>query len=354
MKKLTLFTMLFCANLLNAQLIKDFKVSEVLASDNFEDHPAWINFDQATIKGKLGLNNALGGTQTYQWSDQWGGAAINSGADASGGNQTLQVHWGGYVVLNGFQIDPVSTYQMEMIMHQPGGVDGNSNNYYGCVHLFIFQSSQIWQTQGVRVRITNGGTGNVPNDLGIDTWEGEGGVESNSSLFNFNQNKDEYYISGTNPLDYWIKLKIIFTGEGTTQSPFLLDCYLNDKYVGSKSINDLYWLGDLMIGLGNTGTTSDVTKFDDFKLSKMTKATALSNTKSDLKCYFNNSEISINISNNTSASKIEMYNTVGENVYTCVSKDSKVVIPSNIQNGMYVARITSLNGTNSNLKFIIR
>lgn len=347
---------LLYADLISAQLIKNVQVSEVLASDNFEDHPAWINLDQAAIKDKLGLNNALGGTQNYQWSDQWGGACINSGTDPTGGNQTLQVHWGGYVVLNGFQIDPLSTYQLEVIMHQPGGSDSNLNNYYGCVHLFIFQSSQIWQTQGVRVRITNGGAGNVINDLGIDTWEGEDGVESNSSLFNFDQNKDMYYIQGTTPSDYWIKLKIIFTGEGTAKSPFLLDCYLNDKYVGSKSINDLYWFGDMMVGLGNTGTTSDITKFDDFKLSKLTQTTATPSVKSDLRCYFNNTEKSINLISATENSSIqyELFNSIGMKVYSGLFDGSKAMIPvSGLQKGIYIAKISKGKESIVNYKFVV-
>ena len=352
MKKLTLFaTMLFCASFLSAQLIKNTTVSEVLASDDFEKDSVWINFDQASLK--INLDNSFGGTQNFKWSSAWGGAAINKGASALGGNKCMQVHWGGYAILEGYTIDLTKIYQVEVLMHPAGGNDGTWNNW-AALHLFTFDSSELWQTQGMRIRLMNGGTGGNPNRLDIDVWEGESGTYRNLTVLDFNSNPNDFYING-NTAAYWIPLKIIFTGDGSVLSPFLIDFYLNDKFIGSQSLKSLYWLGDQMIGFGRNGSDTDAAKFDNIKISKLTQSTGINETVKIQKFTFNSSDNSINAIGYENNSKLiyDIYNSVGRKIHSGYFNGSKAIIPVNLNCGVYIAQIND-NSKLYNYRFIVK
>lgn len=250
-------------------LFTSLELVEVLASDDFEEIEPWINFDQKNVDTKL--NNALGGTQQYHWTNTWGGACVHEGKSAVDGTNCLQIHWGGTVRLQDFTIDPDQIYQLEVMVHPIGGISGEWNNW-GAVHLFVFDQSNVWQNQGVRIRISNNdANGNSPALLGLDVWEGEEGAERAVNLFEFSDKWQEYTIDDAEDgtPNFWVPLKLIFKGKGTTDNPFMIDFYLNDEYVASQSFDDIYWLGDSMIGLQNSSDNEDLCRYDNFKLSVM-------------------------------------------------------------------------------------
>lgn len=251
-----------------AQQIPNLKVAEVLASDDFEDDAPWVNFDQPGINTQL--NNALGGTQSYQWLNTWGGAAVHEGKSAVNGAQCMQLHWGGNVSLQGFEIDPGKVYQLEVMVHPIGGKSGQWNNW-AALHLFVFDNSNVWQEQGLRIRLSNNDpTGGSPSLLGLDVWEGEDGTERSVNIVSFSDKFLSYTINDAKDvaaLNFWIPLKIVFKGEGSASNPFIIDFYLNDIFVGTETFNNLVWLGDRMIGLQNSSDNPDLTRYDNFKLS---------------------------------------------------------------------------------------
>lgn len=268
MKKIyLLFVYLVVSVCLYAQQITGMQIVEVLASDDFEDDTPWVNFDNDSFNH--GLNNALGGTQAYSWSDTWGGACVHEGKSAIAGKNCVQLHWGGSLILQGFEIDAEKVYQLEVMIHPLGGVSDKWNNW-GAVHLFVFDNSNVWQTQGMRIRVSNNGTeGNSPALLAYDVWTGEEGTESPRDLLNFGDQWAAYTIDDANDgsSGFWIPLKLIFKGEGTEASPFIIDFYLNDKFVETATITDLVWKGDAMIALQNGSDNSDICRYDNFKLS---------------------------------------------------------------------------------------
>ncbi|MEA4983176.1 MAG: T9SS type A sorting domain-containing protein [Paludibacter sp.] len=279
MKKnyLFLIALVFSASVY-AQQITGLQVLEVLASDDFEDDAAWVNFDQKTgIDVKL--NNALGGTQQYNWSNEWGGACVHGGKSAVSGNNCIQLHWGGTVRLQGFEINPDKVYQLEVMVHPLGGKSGEWNNW-GAVHLFVFDQSNVWQTQGVRVRISNNGEGGSPALLALDVWEGEQGTERPVNLLQFSDKWTEYTIDDAKDATpgFWIPLKLVFRGEGSVAKPLIIDFYLKNKFVATQTFDNIYWLGDSMIGIQNGSDNSDVCRYDNIKLSVMSQGTGLKQT----------------------------------------------------------------------------
>lgn len=250
----------------------NLEIEEVLASDDFEDKEAWINFDQDQFN--TSLSNALGGTQEYYWSNTWGGACVHAGKSAINGANCLQLHWGGTVSLQGFEIAPDKIYQLEVMVHPLGGISGEWNNW-GAVHLFVFNNSNVWQSQGVRVRLSNNdASGGSPALLALDVWEGEEGIERPINLFEFSDKWQEYAIDDANDgtPSFWVPLKLVFQGGGTEANPLVIDFYLNDKFIKTESFDNLFWLGDKMIGIQNGADNSDVCRYDNFKLSVMREA----------------------------------------------------------------------------------
>jgi hypothetical protein len=275
MKKIYLFFIALAFSVsLCAQQITGMQVLEVLASDDFEDDAAWVNFDQSGID--VNLNNALGGTQQFNWSNEWGGTCVHAGKSAVYGNQCIQLHWGGTVRLQGFEINPDKVYQLELMVHPTGGKSGEWNNW-GAVHLFVFDQSNVWQTQGVRVRISNNGEGGSPALLALDVWEGEEGEERPINLFQFPDKWTEYTIDDAKDAtpNFWIPLKLVFKGEGSVAKPLIIDFYLNNKFVATQTFDNIYWLGDSMIGIQNGADNSDVCRYDNVKLSMLGLAAGL-------------------------------------------------------------------------------
>lgn len=282
MKKIYLLVVFLVASVcLSAQQITGLQVVEVLASDDFEDDTPWVNFDNPEFNHKL--NNALGGTQEYNWSDAWGGACVHEGKSATVGKNCVQLHWGGSLVLQGFEIDPEKVYQLEVMVHPLGGVSGEWNNW-GAVQLFLFDNSNVWQSQGMKIRVSNNGSGGSPALLAYDVWTGDDGVESAHNLLNFADQWAAYTIDDANDgtSSFWIPLKLVFKGEGTATDPFIIDFYLNNKFVETATITDLVWKGDAMIGLQNGADNADVCRYDNFKLSELGKGAGIeSSTKDD-------------------------------------------------------------------------
>lgn len=252
-----------------AQYFTDLEVVEVLASDDFEDGIPWVNFDQDDAR--VALNNAMGGTREYSWSNSWGGACVHEGKSAVAGNNCLQLHWGGTVTLQGFTIDPTEIYQLELMVHPLGGVSGEWNNW-AALHLFVFDQTNVWQTQGVRVRLSNNDpAGKSPALIGLDVWEGEEGAERADNLFAFSDKWQEYTVddAADGSPSFWIPLKLVFTGEGTEDNPLVIDFHLNDKYIATRVLDDIHWFGDRMIGIQNSSDNEDLCRYDNFKLSVM-------------------------------------------------------------------------------------
>lgn len=355
MKKLTLFaTMLLCTTFLSAQLITNTTVSKVLASEDFESKTPWINYDQTGANTVL--SNSQGGTGSYNWSTTWGGACVNNNESAIGGTNCMQVHWGGYTILEGFIIDLTKIYQLEVMVHPAGGNDGTWNNC-AAIHLFTFDDSNLWQTQGLRIRLANGGAGGNPNTLYADWWEGEAGTYTNSMILDYSANLADYYINSDNTAAYWIPLKVIFTGQGTKASPFLIDYYLNNKFVGSQSLNSLYWLGDQMIGFGRYGSDSDHGKFDNLKISVLSQSsTGINSINAGGNYYFNNKDCSINFKGNSlnSSTHYDLFNSIGLRVFSGIFEGTKAIIPqSKLHKGVYIAKINNGEKVNSVLRFLV-
>jgi len=242
--------------------ITNTTVSSILASDNFESQSDWARC--AT------LNNQLGGTTNYSWY-YWNGQMAWPGVSAIGGNKSMGVVWGGVVPLSGFSINVDSIYQIECLVHPTGDNDGTWNNWSG-IHLFSSNSTDIWQSTGVRIRLQNGTTGvgyGNPSRLITEWWEGTNNTYRNVEINDFSANPTVYEIDGTSATNFWIPLKLIFTGAGTSVSPLKIDYYLKDIFAGSTSFDNLSGLGESMIGLARFGYSNDHAAFDNFKLTKL-------------------------------------------------------------------------------------
>ena len=269
MKKIILLIFISLSFTVRAQLITNVSVSNILGSDSFEGNTPWVNFDSQGYNRSL--NNQLGGVQNFSWSSDWGGAAINSGASASGGTQSMQIHWGGVERIQGFVYNSSKIYQLELLVHPAGGNDGTWNNW-AAIHLFVANNSNLWQTTGIRIRLNNGGAGASPNQLALDIWEGAQVNYVGVTVKDFNSNPLDYYVDGTSA-KYWIPLKIVFTGAGNTNSPFKIDFYLNNSFMGSQSITNLTGFGDGLIGFSRNGSDSDNAKFDNIVLTELRNGT---------------------------------------------------------------------------------
>lgn len=304
--------------------ISNIEEDSVLASDNFEDDTAWVGYD--TDGAPNGLNNQLGGTYQFNWS-AWGGVAVNDGNSAEGGTKCLQAHWGGLLALQGFTIDPDEIYKLEVMVHPPSGNDGTWN-YWGAIHLLAFDNTDVWQVQGFRVRIINGGeSGQNPNRCTVDYWTGEAGDYSNVDVCDYSADPTAVYVNGTTSSSYWVPVKLIFTGQGTAESPFKIDYYLNDVLKASQSWDNIYWRGDNMIGLSNSGNDAEVCTFDNFKLTRMKETTTTANKKLGNSQRFEvyptvtSSNVTLNAIDNVSAnSNFQLYDFSGKLV-----KQGKIV-----------------------------
>lgn len=360
MKKnyLLLIALMISASSLYAQQLTGLKVLEVLASDDFEDDAAWVNFDQPTGIN-VNLNNALGGTQEYNWSNDWGGACVHGGKSAVSGNNCIQLHWGGTVRLQGFEINPDKIYQLEVMVHPLGGMSGEWNNW-GAVHLFIFDQSNVWQTQGLRVRISNNGEGGSPALLALDVWEGEAGTERPVNLLEFSDQWNEYTIDDAADATpgFWIPLKLVFTGDGSAEKPLIIDFYLKDKFVATQTFNDIYWLGDSMIGLQNGSDNSDVCRYDNIKLSVLGVETGLNQTTTDKIILSQSNESNIEITSDIHGENIfyTLYNISGIAVKNGnLSNRITPVDSNNLTSGVYILQVKdNHNGNTRTIRTIIK
>jgi hypothetical protein len=342
MKKMVLFTVsMFMLTGSYAQEITSVTTWEVLASDDFEKTP-WVNFDQPAAE--LQLNNALGGNQTCNWSGDWGGACIHAGKSAVSGQNCVQLHWGGTLVLQGFEIDPGKIYQLEIAIHPVGGMSGEWNNY-SAVHLFIFDSPDVWQQQGIRVRVSNNdATGSSPSWFAYDTWDGEDGVERFDNLLQFHDDYNTYSINDAadaTATHFWIPLKLVFTGEGTTENPLIMDFYLNNIFISTEKFENIVWKGDSMIGLQNTADNADITRFDNFKLSVAktgTNRATIAGNKVTVKQVEKNSLL-IQTNNYDTDTAYQLFNVAGIAVAKGVLNTSETTV-GNLLPGVYILHLT--------------
>jgi hypothetical protein len=373
MKKFTSLSLALCAStILFAQdpkqqpQITGVRVAEVLASDDFESGPAWKNWNLPEMANYV-LNNALGGTQTMNWSTAWGGAAIHSGKSAIYGNNCVQLHWGGCFVLQGFEIDPAKVYQLEVMVHPIGGPDDaeesetNWNNS-AAIFLMVFDQSNAWQKQGLKIRISNHqGTGSngtildTPSLLAFDVWEGEDGKESAHNVLQFQDHWQDFYIDAVateeqnRQTQFWIPFKIRFKGAGTVASPFIIDFYMNDIFCGTFTTTDLVWRGDNMIALHNGASNDDMCRFDNFKLSVMEKGgeTGLHKIEMDNANIFvyQNKDGGLTVKSSIFGKNVvyTLYNISGVKVSTGVLAEEIITISGNFNAGVYVMRVHDNN-----------
>jgi hypothetical protein len=363
MKRFNLLMMCLFATIgLYAQQITGLQVVEVLASDDFEDDTPWVNFDQPGVN--LTLNNALGGTQTYNWSDVWGGACVHSGKSAVSGEKCVQLHWGGTLVLQGFEIDPAKVYQLEIAVHPEGSIDESGWNDWAAVHLFIFDQSNVWQQQGVRIRISNKNTtGNSPCLFAYDVWEGEDGIERYTNMLSFPDQLQTYAINDAKDataLGFWIPLKIIFKGEGTIENPLIIDFYLNDKFVTTQVFDDLVWKGDAMVGLQKTGpiNSDDFARFDNFKLSVLGLGTGITPLAPEKLSVFQSGKESLKITSGIYGKDAgyKLLNVAGVSVAQGILIGETTLVPvGNLSAGVYILQVTDKQtGESKSIRTIIK
>jgi len=342
-----------------AQEITDVTAWEILASDDFEGRTPWISFDAPGAGVKL--NNALGGTQTYSWANYWGGACIQDGRSAVSGNKCLQLHWGGTLPLQGFEINPAETYKLEVAVHPAEGVGDWNNN--ACIHLFVFDNSDTWQSQGIRFRISNTDlSGPNPCGFDYDVWEGVTGTGRSGSGYNFSAQLQDYMINDAadpSATNYWLPVKMIFKGSGTVADPIIIDIYLNDTFVTTLTFNDIFWKGDSMIGLQrHSAGDNDVPRFDNFKLSVATSDQGSAFTiPTEKKLVINQPEkgqLTINYSNANATYKL--YNVAGIAVVQGALKGETTTISTrSIPAGAYILQLTDkTTGTSQSLRTILK
>lgn len=321
MKKL-LFLLLIGINVAFGQTISNIRLLSVLGSDTFEGDSPWVNF--GTPGYSFGFNNLLGGVNGYSWSTAWGGAAVNNGASASEGVQSMQIHWGGVVPLQGFTYNTSKIYKFEVMVHPPSGNDGAWNNW-GAIHLFCSNNSNLWQTTGLRIRLTNGGTGGNPNRLAVDSWEGISSNYNFDEIKDFSANPNDYLVDGTSA-KYWIPMTIIFTGAGNAINPLKVDFYLNQTFAGSLSFNNLTGFGDNLIGLSQNGNDGDVAKFDNVRLSEMASTNVNINQNTNASTLINCSTCDVNVESNAmlSIDEAATFNNI------LLNPGAKLTVPSGI------------------------
>lgn len=346
MKKIYFLGMCLLAMMnIHAQQITGVQVKEVLASDDFEDDIVWTNFDVTGTGLDLTLNNALGGTKTYNWSSAWGGACVHPGKSAVNGGKCVQLHWGGTLVLQGFEIDPEKIYQLEVMVHPLGGISDPWNNW-GAIHLFIFDSYNVWQTQGLRVRVSNNGEGASPALFAYDVWEGENATESAHKFASFADEWKKYTINDAydeTAANFWIPVKLIFKGAGTVESPFIMDAYLNDQYVSSTTITDLFWKGDSMIGLQNGASNDDICRYDNFKISVLENVNGISTIEKNKVVVLQPQKGTLKIESDVYGKDIQykLYSITGAVVSQGVLTEKNSIIPTqNFTTGVYILNVS--------------
>ncbi|MEA4983175.1 MAG: T9SS type A sorting domain-containing protein [Paludibacter sp.] len=333
--------------------ITNTTVSSVLTSDNFENQSEWARCSS--------LNNQLGGVENHSWY-YWGGQLAWPGISAVGGTKAMGVVWGGIVPLTGFAINTDSIYQIECLVHSTGGNDGTWNNWSG-VHLFASDDTNIWQNSGVRIRLQNGATGigfSNPSRLITEWWEGINNTYHNVEVNDFSADPTVYQINGANENNFWIPLKLIFTGAGNSYSPLKIDYYLNDTFVGSTSLDNLSGLGDRMLGLARYGTSNDNAAFDNFKLTKLRNNTPsyvnsfMTNSievkdpvNKEFSVQYNNKSLGIEIYSATnSPAEYQIYNLAGIPLYTGnITKNKTVVATNELHRGVYIVKIVNLSSS---------
>lgn len=360
MKKIYfLFICFFACMGIQAQQLSGLQLIEVLASDDFEDDEAWVNFDQPGIN--TGLNNALGGTQDYAWADTWGGACVHGGKSAVSGNNCVQLHWGGSLVLQGFEIDQEKIYQVEVMVHPIGGMSGEWNNW-AALHLYVFDSSNVWQSQGVRIRLSNNDpAGGSPSLLALDVWEGEDGTERPVNLLSFSEDINKYSIADAadnTAQNFWIPLKVIFTGAGTIENPLILDFYLNDIFVATQTLDNIVWFGDFMIGLQNGADNPDVCRYDNFKLSVFGKGSDIESVQTEKIVVTQVSKNQLQVSSDVFGQNVEyrLFNTSGLTLKQGILDSSLTIVPTGaLASGVYVLQVKDRsNGFIKTIRTIVK
>ncbi|MDR0506994.1 MAG: T9SS type A sorting domain-containing protein [Dysgonamonadaceae bacterium] len=360
MKKIYFLVMCLFASIgLYAQQITGLQVVEVLASDDFEDDEPWINFDQSGID--LTLNNALGGTQTYNWSDAWGGACVHLGKSAVSGEKCVQLHWGGTLVLQGFEIDPAKVYQLEIAVHPQGGMSGQWNNW-AAVHLFVFDQSNIWQSQGIRTRLSNNDqAGGSPSLFAYDVWSGENGTEKFVNMLSFSEQIQAYTVNDAQDpaaTGFWIPLKMVFKGNGDTEDPLIIDYYLNDIFIHTAVINDLVWKGDSMIGIQNGADNADLNRYDNFRLSVLGEPQGI-NPVTLKKLSVGQHEkgtLKINSDIHGKNTGYKLFNVTGMSVAQGVLTGETTAVPvGNLSAGVYILHVSDRQtGESRSIRTVIR
>ncbi|WP_430813811.1 T9SS type A sorting domain-containing protein [Carboxylicivirga sp. RSCT41] len=346
MKKIYLLAFNICFSTLLFAQITGIEEDVVLGSYDFEGVTAWQQFNQAGAP--TAFNNALGGSESYNWA-AYGGLAVNASAGAVGGTQCLQSQWAAVTNIEGFVIDPNEIYQLEFMIHPRGG------SGWAGVHLFTLDRASVGvfnETQGIRLRFINADGGGLVTDY----WQGGMSTEN---IYGINDNTAiDYYIDGYANTDYWIPVKIIFTGEGTVASPVKIDYYINSVLVkSSEYVIDSR--GDNRIGIMNHGSDADLPKYDNVKITKMKSvATAIGNLEQqdvNVAVYPNpaidfiqiklNGEKSANLSYN-------IFDLTGKLIESSVFTDNQKIDVSSCQQGVYYVQVLSDSVVLNTCKFI--
>ncbi len=248
---------------------------EVIASDDFEDDEHEISFDQPEYAHQAPLNNALGGNQDYRWkpwTSTWDGGHIAKGKSARSGIQCMQIHKDGLLLLDGFTIDPTKIYQLEVDIHPGGGVSTDGWEDWAGIDLYTLKQPQHeWSEPAIRIRINNSIEGKAPFQINGDFFTYDNRTFNSSKIFDFNSNKQKYTMNDavSNDPEYWVPLKIVFSGEGSTENPIIIDYYLNNELVNTSSYKNIVWKNDWQIGIRAAGGSVAPSYFDNFKLSTL-------------------------------------------------------------------------------------
>ncbi len=349
-KKLLLVTwMLFAIiGISYSQAINNVRVEEVLASDDFEDDAEWVLFDNPQYADQAALNNALGGTKSYcwkPWSPTWGGGCVQIQKSARTGTKSMQLFWDGLLLLDGFTIDSTKIYQLEVDIHPGGGTSDGWNQWAGIDLYTPNQPAHEWSEPAIRIRITNNDTpGNAPFQVHGDFFTGEYRTYNSSLIIDFNSNKQNYTLPNVvdNTSEFWVPLKIIFKGEGTSENPIIIDYYLNNTFVGSASYQNITHKNDWMIGLRDAASTSD-SYFDNFKLSLLglDTSTKITTSRDDEITVFQSTKNSLNIQSNHYGRDIyyEIYNITGRKVLEDPLINEKTTVSTDNMKGVYILKI---------------
>jgi len=346
MKKIYLLALNICfSTLLFAQQITNIEEDVVLGSYDFEGVTQWQAFNQAGAP--TAFNNALGGSESYNW-PAYAGLAVNPTASDVSGTKCLQSQFAAVTNIEGFVIDPNEIYQFEFMLHNRGG------GGWAGVHLFTLDRAPagvFTETQGIRLRFMNGSGGYLVTDYWKD------GAKPEHAIYGVNDNAAiDYYVDGYNNLDYWIPVKIIFTGEGTTASPVKIDYYIDGTFVKSgEYIIDSR--GDNRLGIMNAGGDADLPKYDNVKITKM-KPSTLSIDKleqQELAVYPNPATDFIQLTLNAEKSanlRYNIFDLTGKSIKSSVYTDNQNIDVSSLQKGVYFAQVLSDNVVLNTCKFI--